>query len=199
MRFGIAKGSGLYSLVLLFLVCRMCGLCTPSRLSPWTVGGASPDDNPAYGFLILENLVGVADASSAFSRRTSSLTAGECWCPSRERRRSCLHGPGECVDRRGEGRGVTSPIADITGLGTVELAAEAELKAPDKLPVALKLGVLEIGQRDEVDDLCWRGRPGRFEVLQGVAKPLVLSGLRGDLGRKSVCSLGALSPRLDGR
>lgn len=128
-----------------------------------------------------------------------SLTAAAFWCPSRERCRSCLHGPGECVDRRGEGRGVTSPIADIIGLGTVELAAEAEPKAPDRLPVALKLGVLETGRRDEVDDLCWRGAPGRFGVLQGVAKPLVLSGLRGDLGRKSVCSLRAPSPRIDGR
>lgn len=72
--------------------------------------------------------------------------SGDKWRP------SFFHGPGECEDRRGEGRGVTSPIADITGLATVELAAEAELKAPEMLPV-LRLGVLDSGCREEVEVL----------------------------------------------
>jgi hypothetical protein len=62
------------------------------------------------------------------------------------RRPSCFHGPGEPFANRGDGRGVMSPMADITGLPTVELAAEAEPKAPNR-PV-LRLGVLETARSD---------------------------------------------------
>jgi hypothetical protein len=41
-----------------------------------------------------------------------------------------FHGPGESVARRGDGSGVMSPMAEMTGLGTVELAADGEPKEP---------------------------------------------------------------------
>ena len=65
---------------------------------------------------------------------------------------SRFHGPGESLESNGEGRGVTSPMADITGLGTVELAADAEPKALARAEV-LKLGVLDTGFRFVADVL----------------------------------------------
>jgi len=41
-----------------------------------------------------------------------------------------FHGPGESLANRGDGRGVRSPIAEMTGLATAELAVDAEPKAP---------------------------------------------------------------------
>jgi len=61
-----------------------------------------------------------------------------------------FQGPGESLARSGDGRGVRSPIAEITGLATVELAAEAEPKGP-YMPV-LRLGVLDIGRSDWAED-----------------------------------------------
>lgn len=63
---------------------------------------------------------------------------------------NCFHGPGELFANRGDGRGVISAIADMIGLATVELAAEAEPKGP-YMPV-LRLGVLETGRSDWTDD-----------------------------------------------
>ncbi len=51
---------------------------------------------------------------------------------------------------------MTSPIAEIIGLGLVELAAEAVPKPWEK-PV-LKLGVRDTGLRDEAEDLRWSAR-----------------------------------------
>lgn len=62
------------------------------------------------------------------------------------RKSSCFQGPGEPFAISGDGRGVRSPIAEMTGLGTVELAAEADPKAP--YAPALRLGVLETGRSD---------------------------------------------------
>lgn len=45
-------------------------------------------------------------------------------------RPNCFHGPGESPANRGDGKGVRSPMAAMTGLATVELAAEAEPKGP---------------------------------------------------------------------
>ncbi len=65
---------------------------------------------------------------------------------------SFLHGPGESQASSGDGKGVTSPMAEITGLGYVELAAEEVAKKPPWLPV-LRLGVLEIGLREAAEVL----------------------------------------------
>ena len=86
---------------------------------------------------------------------------------------SFFHGPGESSASRGEGRGATSPMAEITGLGTAELAAEADAKAPAR---ALRLGVLDTGRRDWADDLLCRESAGRCTDLDGVARPLAVSG-----------------------
>ena len=77
------------------------------------------------------------------------------------------------MDIRGDGRGVTSPIAEMTGLGYVELAAEGEPKMPVRL--VLRLGVLEMGFRlsEVADDLRCSVREGRPEIREGVTKPLV--------------------------
>ena len=58
---------------------------------------------------------------------------------------------------RGDGRGVTSPMADIIGLGMMELL-------PEVLPVLptrdlLKLGVRDTGIRFALDVLCWTMKP----------------------------------------
>lgn len=110
-----------------------------------------------------------------------------------------FHGPGECVESRGEGKGVTSPIAAMTGLATVELAAEAEPKAPDRLP-ALKLGVLVIERREEAEGMCLKESFGEgFGFLAGAVKPWWEFECGGEPGRSSVCSRRALLPRWAGR
>lgn len=50
-------------------------------------------------------------------------------------------GPGESPESRGEGKGVTSPIAVMIGLGTRELAAEPRLRAR---AADFKLGVRDM-------------------------------------------------------
>lgn len=61
-----------------------------------------------------------------------------------------FHGPGESPDSKGDGSGVTSPIAVIMGLGTLELAVEPKPKAK----ADFKLGVREtVGFRFGADDL----------------------------------------------
>lgn len=78
-----------------------------------------------------------------------------------------FHGPGESPASRGDGRGVTSPIAVMIGLGTVELAAERGLNGLPK-PAAFRLGVLDMGWSEEDDVLCCRFR---FVCLEGVVGP----------------------------
>ena len=79
------------------------------------------------------------------------------------------------MDIKGDGRGVTSPMAEMTGLGYVELAAEGEPKTP--LRLVLRLGVLEMGLRlsEEAEGLRCNVREGRTEIRDGVTKPLVQS------------------------
>ena len=67
-------------------------------------------------------------------------------------RSSLRQGPGESPDSSGDGSGVTSPIAVMMGLGTVELVPEAPPNALEK--AALTLGVLEMGCSDDADVLC---------------------------------------------
>lgn len=57
-------------------------------------------------------------------------------------------------------------MAEMTGLATVELAAEAEPKGP-YLPV-FRLGVLETGRSDWAEDLFRSDRSGRLVDLVGV-------------------------------
>jgi len=98
-----------------------------------------------------------------------SAETGEKGFPSRDiRLPNFLHGPGESFESKGEGRGVTSPMAEITGLGTVELAADAEPKGFPKFGV-FRLGVLEMGLSEEDDVFGCRLRAGRL-VGVGVAK-----------------------------
>ena len=60
-----------------------------------------------------------------------------------------------------------SPMAEMTGLATVELAVEAEPKGP-YMPV-LRLGVLETaGRSDWAEDLFRSDRAGRLVDLAGV-------------------------------
>lgn len=86
---------------------------------------------------------------------------------SRDEGLMCFHGPGESPASNGDGRGVTSPMAAIMGLATVELAAEA---GPKTKAAALRLGVRDIGRREEAEVLCCRLSDGRarLSVLMGV-------------------------------
>jgi len=98
---------------------------------------------------------------------------------------SFFHGPGESPHSSGEGSGVTSPMADIRGLGKAELAAEAGPKPWLRPRPVLKLGVRETGRRDEADVLCVR------EVAERPTPPLRLSdrgGGAGGWGGTSVCN-----------
>jgi len=70
-------------------------------------------------------------------------------------RASFFHGPGESPDSNGEGSGVTSPMAVMVGLGTVELAADAVPRAVAREPV-FKLGVRDTGLSDDAEVLCCR-------------------------------------------
>lgn len=82
-----------------------------------------------------------------------SLEGGRAW--------SLLQGPGESPDIKGDGNGVTSPMAVIMGLGTRELDAE-----PNPRPKAadLKLGVRETSFKLGTEDLCDSDRaPGLDE------------------------------------
>ena len=79
---------------------------------------------------------------------------------------SLFHGPGESVANRGDGRGVTLPMAAMTGLGNVELVADALPNAYARLLV-LRLGVLDNGWSDEAEDRSRKPGGGRFI---GVAK-----------------------------
>jgi len=114
MRLGISIGSGTYSLMLLFLVCEWegsCCVCFDEAVLP----GKGTDVNPTYVF----RLVGV-DAIGP-SRLVGDMQSPGCWLEdalSRDvRLASFFHGPGESLASSGEGRGVTSPIAEMTGLG----------------------------------------------------------------------------------
>ena len=82
--------------------------------------------SPAYGFLVDADLDGVAEGALS----TSGLGVGQAKEVSRDAFLPirCFHGVGESLPRRGDGRGVTSPIAEMTGLGTVELVAEVDPK-----------------------------------------------------------------------
>lgn len=58
---------------------------------------------------------------------------------------SRFHGPGESAESRGLGSGVTSPIAEIIGLGMTLLVPLAEPML--LVRAAFRLGVLETGLR----------------------------------------------------
>jgi hypothetical protein len=64
---------------------------------------------------------------------------------------SLLHGPGESPNNNGEGKGVRSPIAAMTGLGTAELQADPILLWKARLTD----GVLDT-RRLADEDLCAR-------------------------------------------
>lgn len=109
-------------------------------------------------------------------------------------RANLLQGPGESPDRRGDGSGVTSPIADMIGLGYVELAAEAVPKPGPKL--FLKLGVRAMGRRDEADVLWCRPNAGDLAGVMG--ERLLLLSLR-CAGRPSGASWGLVVFELEAR
>jgi hypothetical protein len=88
---------------------------------------------------------------------------------------SLRQGPGESPDSSGDGRGVTSPIAVIIGLGTVELAPEAVPSALEK--AVLRLGVREMGCSDDADVLC-------CSVGRSAPRPRLRTGV---VGLISVC------------
>jgi hypothetical protein len=159
---GTDIGSGMYSLVLRFLVWRICGSASlASGCLLMSLAGDGHDDIPAYGFFMLVGCVAELLASLWADTALATAASPDVRLP------ICFHGPGESLANKGEGRGVTSPMAEITGLRTVELAAEPEPKTPWMLPV-LRLGVLEIGSRDWTEDLCCRESAGRFTGLTGV-------------------------------
>jgi hypothetical protein len=65
-----------------------------------------------------------------------------------------FQGPGESLDNSGEGKGVTSPIAVIIGLGIAEFAPNGVASA--LATASLTLGVRERGRSDVVDDVLCR-------------------------------------------
>jgi hypothetical protein len=116
--------------------------------------------SPVYPFFVFFGGVVDSPVSSGAMARLKRDASREA------RRPSCLHGPGESLANSGDGRGVRSPIAEMTGLATVELAAEAEPKGP-YFPV-FRLGVLETGRSDWAEDLFRSDRAGRLVDLTGV-------------------------------
>lgn len=65
-----------------------------------------------------------------------------------------FQGPGESLDSSGEGKGVTSPIAVMIGLGSAEFAPDGVARA--LATASLTLGVRERGRNDVVEDVLCR-------------------------------------------
>lgn len=128
----------------------------------WSAGIGN-DVTPPYPFFV--DLGGGSRPSDS-----SGMEVGGDIAFSRDVRRfSLFHGPGESLDKRGDGSGVRSPMAVMTGLATTELAAEAEPNGPYN-PV-FRLGVLDIGRRDCADEEFRSERPGRLTDRPGVVWP----------------------------
>lgn len=139
-RFGTAVGSGIYSLALRFLV--WC--------ATFSLEAAGMEAEPSSGIytLRLEAEVGLnddasigIDVSAGSSPMLPSLPRDLGGVPLR----SFFQGPGESAESSGLGRGVMSPMAEMTGLGMRLLAA-----LPGAAPMlweraVLRLGVLDIG------------------------------------------------------
>lgn len=82
----------------------------------------------------------------------------------------CFYGFGECVESRGEGKGVMLFIVVMIGFVMVEFVVEVELKVLDRLLV-LKLGVFVIECREEVEGMCFKESFGEgFGFFVGVVK-----------------------------
>jgi hypothetical protein len=162
MRLGTKTGSGIYSLMLLLRVCRDPWLVSPLCLAAWP---STWRPRPAYDFLLFWAPRADAIDSPVLVTSTLSDDMGARVGASRDvRLPSFFHGPGESDDSKGEGSGVTSPMAEMMGLATVELAVEALPRALAKAPV-LKLGVRETGLSDEADDLrCREDVPSSGDV-----------------------------------
>jgi hypothetical protein len=102
-------------------------------------------------------------------------------------------GPGESCAKRGDGRGERSGRADITGLGTTELQAEAD---PMLLAIAvLKLGVLDTGFKLDAELLCWSPRLEERRVAIGLVSEREPSGEVGLLGIREQFRLRGLRAR----
>src|SRR5690242_11276400 len=104
--------------------------CAGARANPpsswgldWSTG-AGNDVSPVYPFFVFFGGVVESPVSSGAIVRLKTDASRD------PRRPNCFHGPGESVANSGDGRGVRSPMAEMTGLATVELAAEAEPKGP---------------------------------------------------------------------
>lgn len=137
-RLGIDDGSGMYSLTLRLRPC-----CGPVWLDAPALPSVPSGPRPAYTFRF-EALARAAaiDSPDAETRTESGVGLG---ISSRDGGRALrsFQGPGESPDRRGDGKGVTSPRADMTGLGTQETGVEG---LPNAFAMALLvLGVLETG------------------------------------------------------
>ena len=100
-----------------------------------------------------------------------------------------LQGPGESPESNGEGSGVRSPIAVMTGLETLELAAEPK---PRPKAADLKLGVRDTGLSPGGDDLRDKGKIAVGFDLSGPRwvdeAPRVMSALGTEAEWRSVCT-----------
>jgi hypothetical protein len=183
--------------VLLLRVCAILGVPLPAWPFPSLSVPSADGPRLAYAFL-LDWFASAAEMDSpVVVTRTESLgiVGSPLAGPSRDGSlplNSFFHGPGESLVRSGDGRGVTSPMADIMGLATLELAADDEPKNPARALV-LKLGVLDTGLRLEAEVWCRRfkfrfvGRPAdkfavllRLSVRTGGAGFICVSTLRGE-------------------
>lgn len=94
---------------------------------------------------------------------------------------SLFQGPGESPDIRGLGSGVTSPMADIIGLGTKLLVP---LAVPILLAKAcLRLGVLEMGRKLLAEARWFSVREPREDELPLPLKDSRLEGVEGKAGK----------------
>lgn len=165
-RFGTAAGSGMYSLALRFRVCWDAAF----SFAAGGMGAAAPSSGTYT--LRREAEVGLsADASMTAAAAVSFSWDSSPMLPRRPRvlggvpPSSFFHGPGESAESSGLGRGVMSPMAEMTGLAMRLLAA---LPGPAPAPrlwarAVLRLGVLDIGYRLLLDALRGIATPPRAE------------------------------------
>lgn len=202
MRFGMFSESGWYSLTLLL---RVCILALVEASFSELLLDSSPE-----GFSVPERafrldwcaMAAAIDSPFLETSTDSGIVVGVGWTSSLEGGRPLrrFQGPGESPESSGEGSGVRSPMAVMTGLETLELVAEPK---PRPKAADLKLGVRDTGFSPGGDDLRDKGKVVVGFDLSGprwVDKaPWLMSALGKEAEWRSVCiRSGLVEPREGG-
>lgn len=190
MRFGMFSESGWYSLTLLL---RVCILAFVEASFSELLLDSSPEvlSVPARAFRLDWCAMAAAIDSPFLDTSTDSgIVVGGDWPSSLDGGRALrrFQGPGESPESSGDGSGVRSPMAVMTGLETLELVAEPK---PRPKAADLKLGVRDTGFSPGGDDLRDKGKVAVGFDLSGprwVDKaPWLMSALGTEVEWRSVC------------